>query len=233
MNTKFIDLLEKCGCSEKGKCDCKEKGKTCNCKAKHTSKGKEIKEGRKDSEEWGDARLNQKKEEWGKKCPACGKEEYYINGEKKCCTKLKPKNESKSCENCGSKDGFTNRKCNACGDMYYMNRAEKDKKKTVKESKFERYLIKREELNERANIILEKLGSLDAMGAADLGVPANTVITIDMLVKAYKKLEKSGLTIDQFMKKVKSGFVGASSFELDTLKSKIEMPDGTYDGFSR
>jgi ribosome modulation factor len=42
MNSKFIDLLEKCGCSEKGKCDCKEKGKKCTCKEK--CKNKEIRE---------------------------------------------------------------------------------------------------------------------------------------------------------------------------------------------
>jgi len=96
-------------------------------------------------------------------------------------------------------------------------------KKDMKESKFEKYLVE-EKLIEEANIILEKLGSLDAVDASELGVPANTPITFSSLENAFKKYKGNA---ESFINKVKAKFQGISPKELEVLKNAISLPTGT------
>lgn len=97
----------------------------------------------------------------------------------------------------------------------------------MKESKFEKFLEESVQLNEEVEQILEKLGSLDAMDASDVGLPANVPITTDMIGNAYKKLfMKTGKhNPSAFVSKLKSVFRGITPDELksieELLKSKV------------
>lgn len=100
----------------------------------------------------------------------------------------------------------------------------------MKKSKFEQYLIEKEEqemideelhdIEEKVDIILEKFGSLDIVDAHEIGVPANTPIKFAHLIKAF---EKSGLTPKAFMDKVKKLFLGITDEELAVLQSAVEL----------
>ena len=55
-------------------------------------------------------------------------------------------------------------------------------------SKFEKYLIEKEQLEESVSLIfegLDKLGSLDSFDAHDLGVPANTPLNKENIIKGF------------------------------------------------
>lgn len=97
----------------------------------------------------------------------------------------------------------------------------------MSESKFEKYLIEKEEqealiieTEEQANLILEKLGSLDIVDAGELDVKPNVPLKLNDLIKAFMK---SGGSIENFMKKVKKVFVGITDNELDVLHSALEL----------
>lgn len=97
----------------------------------------------------------------------------------------------------------------------------------MKESKFEKFLVEKQEQEEliretveKAEVILEKLGSLDAMDAHEIGVQANTPVKFKDLLKAF---EKSNSSPDSFMKKVKKLFVGITDEELDVLQSALQL----------
>jgi hypothetical protein len=121
------------------------------------------------------------------------------------------------CSKCGSTKGYVNGKCLGCGA-----------KGTVKESKFDKYIVEAEaetkSLTETVDVILEKLGSLEPMDAKELGLPGNTPISSDMLVKAFRK---AGSSVDSFIKKVKSVFQGITDDELDSIKLRLDIKSGS------
>lgn len=94
----------------------------------------------------------------------------------------------------------------------------------MKESKFEQYLLESEQLHEEVNQILEKLGSLDAMDASELGLPANTPINASMIGNAYKKLfMKTGKhNPSAFVQKLKSAFRGITPDELKSIEQLLK-----------
>ena len=95
-------------------------------------------------------------------------------------------------------------------------------------SKFEKYLLETQQLKEQmlmeqVDIILEKLGSVDAMDASILGIPANVPLTAQLIKNAF--LAKKGkMDIPTFMSKLKTVLVGASPNELENIKLMLELP---------
>lgn len=96
----------------------------------------------------------------------------------------------------------------------------KDKDDVKKESKFEQYIIETELIKE-VDVIFEKFGSLDAMDADELGLPANTPLNFSTVEKAFKKFKGNA---DEFLKKLKSKLQGLTPEELDRIKMTISVP---------
>lgn len=96
--------------------------------------------------------------------------------------------------------------CPNCQQEKWKKRLADKKLKKECISNVEKCLIKLESktLTEKqmiaeANLILEKLGSIDAMTATELGLgKKDLVLTVDLVKQAIKN---TGLTVDQFIKK--------------------------------
>lgn len=96
-------------------------------------------------------------------------------------------------------------------------------------SKYEKYLAEQEELRqtltEEVDTIMEKLGSLDAMDAHELGLPANVPIKAKDIIAAFKK--SKGGDIDSYLKKIAKVFPGVTSDELEHIKMLLKVPSGS------
>jgi hypothetical protein len=179
-------------------------------------------------------------------CPKCGGKNFAKDGGVMKCTKCGTKapksiTEKRMSDEEGDyryqckKDDELDRKAAKC-------KCGKDKNKckcngkcsgkcSCKESKFDQYII--EQTENELDVIFEKLGSLDAMDAKEIGLPANTVITFDMIKGLYQKLCKSGKCedADSYANRIKKFFVGITPEELAKLKlvlknAVINIPTG-------
>lgn len=99
-------------------------------------------------------------------------------------------------------------------------------------SKYEKYLAEQEELRqtlfEEVDTIMEKLGSLDAMDAHELGLPANVPIKASHIVAAFKKIcAKGDCDMSSFLKKISKAFPAITPEEIDRIKMALKTPTGS------
>jgi hypothetical protein len=219
---KFQEIVEACnkanckcgpdGCDDP-KCKCKKK-KVCEAapKVKYNDGAPywDLDDDEVDPEKAADKK--KKKKDAKCKCEAKGPDYDDEAGDAKYHAK-KDDELGEKCPKCKSTKGYVNGKCIGCGNPA----------KSCKESKFEQYMEHRM-LVEEVDVVLEKLGSLDAMDAAELSLPANVALTVDILAKAFAK---SGLTVDQFMSKLKGLLRGVDPRELENIKLVISGKTGS------